>query len=39
MESDDVAAVKVRRTGERAKRARNIRMDDFTVLAPVRGVR
>ena len=34
MESDEVAAVSVRRTGDSARRARKISIDDLTVFAP-----
>ena len=34
MESEEVAAVRVRRTGESASKARKMRIDDLTVLAP-----
>ena len=34
MESDEVADVNVRSTGDRASRARKIRIDDLTVFAP-----
>lgn len=32
MESEDVAAVKVRKTGDRDMRAKNIMMDGFNIL-------
>ena len=35
MESDEVAAVRVLRTGDRDMRARNIRIEDLTALTPV----
>ena len=34
IESDDVAAVNVLKTGERPKSARKTRIDDFIVFAP-----
>lgn len=34
IESEEVAAVKVRKTGESATKARKINTEDFTVLAP-----
>ena len=36
IESDDVAAVRVRRIGERPMSERKTSMDDFTILAPRR---
>jgi hypothetical protein len=36
MESEDVAAVNVLKTGERAIKARNINIDDLRVFTPVR---
>ena len=38
MESEDVAAVSVRNTGESVMRARNIIMDDFNALRSANGV-
>lgn len=35
IESEDVEAVKVRRTGDSAMRARKTKIDDFKALAPV----
>lgn len=39
IESGEVAAVSVRRTGERAIKARKTRIDDLTAFAPVLKLR
>jgi hypothetical protein len=36
MESDDVAALKVFNTGDNAMRARKTKIDDLSVLEPIR---